>query len=68
MCIKQTADLFTTVRVIFLSDIIQCRLRILLRHSGHNYDTFDGIMQMNLTRDKVEIVIHFTTPFRGRGV
>jgi len=43
---------------------IQCRLRILLHQSGQtiNYNKRDGIMQPNLSRDKVEIVTHFTTP------
>ena len=36
----------------------------LLHQSRHNYDIFDGIMEMNLTRGKVEIVIRFITPFQ----
>ena len=45
---------------------IQCRLRILLHQSRQiiNYNKFDGIMQTNLSRDKVEIAICFTTPFQ----
>ena len=30
----------------------------------NNYNKFDRIMQTNLSRDKVEIVIRFTTPFQ----
>ena len=30
----------------------------------NNYNKFDGITQTNLSRDKVEIVICFTTPFQ----
>ena len=28
----------------------------------NNYNKFDGIMQTNLSRDKVEVVIRFTIP------
>ena len=44
---------------------IRCCLHILLHKSRQimNYNKFDGIMQTNLSRDKVEIVICFTTLF-----
>ena len=39
-----------------------CCLRILLHQSEDNYNKFDGTVQMNLSRDKVEIVNRFTIP------
>ena len=45
---------------------IQCHLRILLHQSRQTiiYNKFDGIMQTNLSRDKIEIVTRFTTSFQ----
>ena len=44
------------------------RLHILVHQSkSNNYNKFDGIMQTNLSRDKVEIVTRFPTPFQMNG-